>query len=153
MDALDTLDTQLGTNTAALAGQDFLITKIEGISFAEIRGLSGEIQIIAAAGANTIIECVSAFINFEAGGVVYADGEAPYLAYAGDTTAIFDFDAALFRSASCEVIRGTPSVDCIEIKRNLDVVLKVTTTDYTAGTGTADVYVIYRVISLTACPV
>ena len=154
IDATGLLDAQIKANTDALAGMGMLTSKIVTVSAAEILGINTvDKTLIASQGADTVIEVISCFAHLLAGATPFANGADVSVTYSGNTAALFNFDKDYILSASCEKFKGVEGAED-DMKTNTAVVLKqLAATAFTAGTGTLKIYIIYRVVTLVACPV
>lgn len=145
------LDAQVYANATAIAGMSTYVTTKVSISNAEMLSLhAADKTLIAAQGANTVIEVISVFAHSQPIDVDFADGANIEVKYSGDTDFLFDLDNTLIKTAGCAVIRGMAG-SLEELQINTAVVANCDAA-YTAGDGTVDIYIAYRVVTLTACP-
>ena len=149
--ALGLLDDEIYALDAVVSGLSTYVTTKVTISNAEMLSLhAANKTLIAAGGANTVIEIVSVFAHSQPIDVDFADGANIEVKYSGDTDFLFDLDNTLIKTAGCAVIRGIAGT-LKELQINTAIVANCDAA-YTAGDGSVDIYIAYRIVTLTACP-
>ena len=146
------LDAQVYANATEIAGLSTYVTTKVTIANAEVLSLNvADKTLIAAGGANTVIEVIGAFVYAQPiGATAWADGADILLTYSGETDALFSFDAALIKSAGCAVVKGMVGV-LKEMSVNTAIVAKTSVGFTGGGGGSIDVFIAYRIVSLDAC--
>jgi hypothetical protein len=146
------LDDQVYANATAIAGLSSYITAKVTISNAEVLSLHvAEKTLVATGGANTVIEVLSVFCHSQPiGATAWATGDDILVTYAGETDALFSLDAALIKGAGCFSVKGLVGVQK-DMNKNTAVVAKCTVGYTAGGGGTIDVYIAYRIVTLSAC--
>ena len=125
------------------------------INSAEIKDLSGSPkELVAAQGADTVIEFISAVLIHDAA-VAYAEPSAPddmVIEYDTGTDLSASIDATGFLTVTDDEIRRVPTTLALTVdlvpEKNAAVQLLNTGGDYITGTGTMTVKVTYRILTL-----
>jgi hypothetical protein len=124
------------------------------LSSANLLALTTPITLVAAQGADTVIEFVSALLIHDAG-TAYVEPSAPddmVIQYDTGTDASASIDATGFLTVTSDEIRLVPSTLALSVdlvpEKNKAIEIINTGSDYTTGTGTMTVKVTYRVHTL-----